>query len=146
MAPALSIATAATSLLAGLNVTSPVPSPSTPTHSRHHNTTRTGSGATVTIPVVLPPSGSSSPCTTTGLASPTVSSSYGSCKPNFQGQPVHIRSAGTSTGWCVPKGGAEGTPLGMVNNSDTSFRLEFNGQPQNDYIIKLVGPLLLIAR
>lgn len=97
----------------------------------------------MTIPIALPPSASrnkasSSPCTTSsaGLASPTVVSNMRNCKPNFQGQPVLIRAAGSSVGWCVPEGGKEGTSIAMSNNSDTSFRLEFTGQPQNDYIIK----------
>ena len=141
MAPALQIATAATSLLAGI-ISLPC-SPATPS-----SRTFTSDSYTVTIPVVLPPSPAPSSPSPRPPKSPHSTGQYGTgaCKPNFQGYPVNIVNSASKEGWHVPKGCREGTPVSMQNGTDTSFRLEFTGQPQNDYIIKCVSLCALLAQ
>lgn len=61
-----------------------------------------------------------------------------SCTPNFAGNTLEIVSFSTSNRWQVPNSYKVGTTLTAGRNAKTTFRAEFTGQPQNDYIIKFV--------
>lgn len=59
-----------------------------------------------------------------------------SCTPNFAGNNLEIVSFSTSDRWQVPKAYAAHDRVTAGRNSKTTFRAEFTGQPQNDFIIK----------
>lgn len=59
------------------------------------------------------------------------------CSPNFQGQAVAIINQATSNRWTVWGSDEVGATLTAKKNGKSTFRLEFTGQPANDYIIKL---------